>query len=164
MIPRFGNIPGEDTMGEDTARDGAGLIALLTQLNKTFHRRSTEEMLGMRFKEFLVLLYLSDHPGSTQQELGEGMFFDANTVVLLLNELESRGYSIRKRDTEDRRRHVVEITDSGRGALARAERARDQIEDEVLAALTKEDRRALRRLLLKALEGQVRAAAGHSIS
>src|SRR5690349_11209498 len=93
--------------------EGPGLIALLTQMAKSFHRRSTEEMLGMRLKEFLILAHLREHPGTTQQELGDVMLMDSNTVVLLLNELESRGYSIRKRDAEDRRRHVVEITASG---------------------------------------------------
>lgn len=141
-------------MGEGTGRDGAGLIALLTQLNKAFHRRSTEELLGMRLKEFLVLSYLGDHPASTQQELGEAMLLDANTIVLLLNELESRGYSVRRRDTEDRRRHVVEITPAGRQAVARAEKARGAIEDEVLAGLTHGDRLELKRILLKALEAQ----------
>src|SRR5579864_3384525 len=94
--------------------DGPGLIALVTQVSKAFHRRSTEEMLGMRLKEFLVLSYLHDHPGTTQQELGEAMVFDSNTVVLLLNELEARGFSLRRRDAVDRRRHVVEITPAGR--------------------------------------------------
>src|SRR5262245_27532172 len=69
--------------------DGPGLIALLTQLSNSFHRRSTEELLGMRLKEFLVLSYLRDHPATTQQELGEAMVMDPNAVVLLLNELES---------------------------------------------------------------------------
>ncbi len=145
-------------MAEGTGRDGPGLLALLTQLNKAFHRRSTEEMLGMRLKEFLLLSYLGDHPGSTQQELGEAMFLDANTVVLLLNELESRGFSIRRRDAGDRRRHVVEITAAGRQAVSRAEKARDAIEDDVLAGLDAADRRELRRILLKALEAQAAAA------
>ena len=140
--------------------DGPGLIALLTQLTKTFHRRSTEELLGMRLKEFMILSHLRDRRGVTQQELGEAMVLDSNTVVLLLNELESRGYSIRKRDAEDRRRHVVEITPSGRAALDRAEEAREAIEDEVFAELTAEDRRTLRRILVKALESQTRTPVG----
>src|ERR671936_2956606 len=102
---------GRDGSGRD---DGPGLIALLTQLYKSLNRRSTEELLGMRLKEFLVLSFVRDHPGTTQQELGEAMLLDPNTVVLLLNELESRGFSIRRRDAEDRRRHVVEITPAGR--------------------------------------------------
>jgi DNA-binding MarR family transcriptional regulator len=143
-------------MGRATQDDGPGLITLLTQLSKSFNRRSTEEMLGMRLKEFFILSYLRDHAGTTQQELGEAMLLDANTVVLLLNELESRGYSIRRRDAEDRRRHVVEITSQGRAAVARAEKARETIEEEVIGELTAEERRVLKRLLLKALEGQAR--------
>jgi DNA-binding MarR family transcriptional regulator len=119
-------------------------------------------MLGMRLKEFLVLSYLRDHRGTTQQELGEAMLLDPNTVVLLLNELESRGYSIRRRDAEDRRRHVVDITPVGRDAVTRAEKAREAIEDEVLGELTAEEREMLRRILIRALEGQVRAMAAPS--
>jgi DNA-binding MarR family transcriptional regulator len=146
---------------DGTQRDGGpGLIALLTQLAKSLNRRSTEEMLGMRLKEFLLLSYVRDHPGVTQQELGEAMLLDPNTVVLLLNELESRGYSIRRRDAEDRRRHVVDITARGRDAVARAEKAREAIEDEIFGELTAEDRRALRRILLQALEGQARRLEG----
>ena len=140
--------------------DGPGLIALLTQLSKAFNRRSTEELLGMRLKGFFLLSYLRDHPDTSQQELSEALLLDPNAVVLLLNELESKGYSIRRRDAEDRRRHVVEITSAGRNALARAEKAREAIEDEVLGDLSAEDRRALRRILLRALEGQARAPAG----
>jgi DNA-binding MarR family transcriptional regulator len=144
--------------GSDT-RDGPGLIALLTQLSKAFSRRSTEELLGMRLKEFLVLSYVRDHPGATQQELGEVMLLDPNAVVLLLNELESRGFSIRRRDAEDRRRHVVDVTGAGRAAVARAEKARDAIEDEMFGELSAEERRTLRRILLRALESQARMPA-----
>jgi DNA-binding MarR family transcriptional regulator len=145
-------------MARDGARkdDGRGLIELVTQVSKAFHRRSTEEMLGMRWKEFLLLSFLDEHPGTTQQELGEAMLLDSNTVVLLLNELEARGFSIRRRDTGDRRRHVVEITPSGRDAVARGEKARDAIEDEVFAGLTADERQTLRRLLVRTLEGQAR--------
>ena len=143
---------------ETETEDGPGLIALLTQLSKTFHRRSTEELLGMRLKEFLVLCYLRDHPATTQQELGEARLLDANTGVLLLNELESRGLSLRRRDTVDRRRHVVDLTPAGHDAVARAEKAREAIEAEVLAELTAEDRRTLRRILLRVLESQARTA------
>lgn len=158
MIQPRGNITAEKTMsGHGRGRDGGlGLIGLLTQLYKAFNRRTSEEMLGMRLKEFILLSYLGEHPGATQQELGEAMFMDANTVVLLLNELESRGYSIRRRDTEDRRRHVVEITAAGRDAVERAEKARETIEDEVLAEISAEDRETLRRILVRALEGQSR--------
>lgn len=58
----------------------------------------------------------------------------------------------------DRRRHVVDLTLGGRDAVARAEKAREAIEADVLAELTAEDRRTLRRILLRVLESQARTA------
>jgi DNA-binding MarR family transcriptional regulator len=78
---------------------------------------------------------------------------DANNVVLLLNELEQLGYVTRLRDPEDRRRHLVQLTKAGRSALERTEAAQGAIEDEVLQALSPEERSTLRRLLTRALQG-----------
>jgi DNA-binding MarR family transcriptional regulator len=146
----------EDERGRD---EGPGLITLVMLVSKAFYRRGFEEQLGMKLKEFQVLGYLSEHPGTTQQELGEVMLHDPNMVVLLLNELETRGYSIRRRDTEDRRRHVVEITPAGREALDRAGSALTRIEDNVFGELNAEERQSLRRLLEKVLEGLATPAA-----
>lgn len=78
---------------------------------------------------------------------------DANNLVLLLNELEAFDFVRRRRDPEDRRRHIVEITDAGRAALRQGERARETIEDDVLGALDPDERESLRALLAKALHG-----------
>jgi DNA-binding MarR family transcriptional regulator len=73
--------------------------------------------------------------------------------VLLLNELESRGFAYRRRDPADRRRHLVEITDEGVIALENAERGIEHAEDEVLASLSGREREELQDLLTKALAG-----------
>ena len=78
---------------------------------------------------------------------------DANNVVLLLNELEELGYIARRRDPEDRRRHLVQLTPAGAAALRRAERAQETIEDEVLRALDASERAILWQLLTRALQG-----------
>ena len=83
---------------------------------------------------------------------------DANNVVLLLNELEDLGHVARRRDPDDRRRHRVELTESGRRTLIEAERAQETIEDDVLQGLNAEDRATLWRLLTLAL----RAAEPHA--
>ena len=74
-----------------------------------------------------------------------------SSYVVFLNELEAAQFSIRRRDPDDRRRHIVEITASGRRALERADRARETLEDEVLKALSAEERRTVRRLLERVL-------------
>ena len=76
---------------------------------------------------------------------------DANNLVLLLNSLEGAGHVRRRRDPDDRRRHLVELTAAGRRALERAERAQESIEDEVLSALSAEERATLHALLSRAL-------------
>jgi DNA-binding MarR family transcriptional regulator len=130
-----------------------GFISLLTQIHKTVNRRTSEELLGMRFKPYMTLGYVRDHAGTTQQELESNLFMDANSVVLILNELEAAQLSVRRRDPNDRRRHIVEITAAGRRALERADKAREGLEDEVLGPLSAEERKILRRLLERVLEG-----------
>src|ERR1700738_76663 len=134
--------------GSDT-----GLIALLIQINKALHRRKSEELLGMRLKSFLLLGYVRDRGAVSQQELETGLLMDANSVVLLLNETEAAGFSVRRRAPADRRRHMVELTDAGRVAVERAEKAREGIEDDVLSDLSPDERKTLRKLLGRVLEG-----------
>jgi DNA-binding MarR family transcriptional regulator len=135
-------------------KDGEqGLVSLLVQLNKAIHRWSTDEMLGMRLKPYMALGKIHDHPGTTQQELETALLMDANSVVLILNELEARQLSIRRRDPQDRRRHIVEITDAGRQALERADKAREALEGELLAPLSAEERKTLHRLLTRVAAG-----------
>ncbi|SRR6266487_2912855 len=130
-----------------------GLVSLLSQFAKALHRRSTEELLGMRLKPYMALGYIRDHPGTTQQELESALFMDANAVVLILNELEAAQFSVRRRDPQDRRRHIVELTASGGRAIERADKARESLEDEILAPLSAEERKTLRGLVERVLDG-----------
>jgi DNA-binding MarR family transcriptional regulator len=107
----------------------------------------------MRVKPYMALGYIRDHPGATQQELESAMFMDANSVVLMLNELEAARFSVRVRDPKDRRRHNVEITDAGRRAMEKADRARESLAQEVLAPLSAEERATLQKLIRRVLEG-----------
>ena len=138
-------------MGDHNHTADLGSMVLLTRLAKQVYRRSTEELLGIHMRLVMALSYLRDHDGAPQQELAEALCMDANNVVLLLNELEDLGFVARRRDTADRRRHVVQLTPEGRTALQDAEHAQEQIEDDVLQALDAEERATLWRLLGRAL-------------
>jgi MarR family transcriptional regulator, temperature-dependent positive regulator of motility len=132
---------------------GPGTLTLLSRLSKLVYRRTPEDKLGMKLRQFFLLSYLAEQDGVQQQVLGEILCMDSNNLVLLLNELEELGFAQRRRDPDDRRRHIVELTDKGRKTFRRAEQARETVEDEVLAALDREERDTLRRLLAKALAG-----------
>jgi DNA-binding MarR family transcriptional regulator len=131
---------------------GSGLISLLTRVSKALHKRTPESVLGMKWRQSQALGYLLKHNSVTQQELGDAMLMDDNTVVLLLNELEAAGFSVRRRDPGDRRRHIVEITPAGRHAIERSEKAQEGIEDELLGDLSQEERATLTQLLNRVMD------------
>ena len=124
---------------------------MVLHLSKAVHRASSDELLGMRLRQFLVLSYVERQAPARQQELCETLMLDANNCVLLLNELEDAGWLQRRRDPADRRRHVVELTEGGARALARAREAQEALEDEIFAGLDAGERDQLRALLRKAL-------------
>jgi DNA-binding MarR family transcriptional regulator len=124
---------------------------LLPRLSKQVMRRSRPEDLGLDLRLVMALSYLTDHDGTQQQELVDALCMDAKNVVLLLNELEDRELLIRRRDSEDRRRHRVHITPAGREALLHAGRAMEEVENQVLQALDADERATLWKLLARAL-------------
>ena len=134
------------------ARPATGTIVLLTRLARAVYLRSSVDLVGMNLRNMVVLAYLRDHPGSSQQIMTEMLSMDSNTGVLVLNDLEDLEYVERRRDPADRRRHLVDITDAGREALEAAELAQGSIEDEILGGLSTAERAAFRSLLVKALE------------
>ena len=134
-----------------------GTVVMLMRLATAIKKRSTEELLGIKLRQLMLLSYLRAGAPALQQQLCEALWLDPNNCVLLLNELEDMGYIERRRDSADRRRHVVELTDEGHDALERAERAQDSLGDELLCGLSEEERATLRSLLSRALDP---AAAG----
>jgi DNA-binding MarR family transcriptional regulator len=133
------------------ARPATGTIVLLTRLARAVYLRSSVDLVGMNLRNLVVLAYLRDHPGSSQQVMTEMLSMDSNTGVLVLNDLEDLEYVERRRDPADRRRHLVDITDAGLEALEEAELAQGSIEDEILSGLSDSERAEFRRLLVKAL-------------
>ena len=140
---------------------GTGLITLLTRVSKALHKRTPEAVLGMKWRDSQALGFILKHEGLTQQELGDAMLMDDNTVVLLLNELEAAGFSVRRRDPGDRRRHIVEITPAGRRAIEKAEKAQEGIEEELLGDLSQDERAILKSLLSRVMDGLLRVPAEH---
>jgi DNA-binding MarR family transcriptional regulator len=124
-----------------------GTVVMLLRLAKVIHKRSTDERLGIKLRQLMLLSSPRAGAPALQQQLCESLWLDPNNCVLLLNEMEELGYVERRRDPADRRRHVVDITDEGRTALERAERAQETIGDELLSALNDDERATLRSLL-----------------
>jgi DNA-binding MarR family transcriptional regulator len=135
-----------------SATSRPGTIVLLSRLAKAVIRAADEEALGMKYKAYAGLTLLRD-AAQTQKDMCHAMHLDPNNCVLLLNDMEAAGHVRRVRDSEDRRRHIVELTPAGKKALAHAERAMEDLEGEVLRPLSPEERAQLRELLERAISG-----------
>ena len=135
-------------MPTKTATDlpAAVLIARIARLV----RSRLDAALGpseLRQRQLVALSYLRDHGPARQQALAQSLCMDASSLVCLLNDLEDRDLIARRRDREDRRRGILELTDHGREALAESDAVLAEIDDEILADLDDAERTELRSLL-----------------
>ncbi|AUI59959.1 MarR family winged helix-turn-helix transcriptional regulator [Amycolatopsis sp. BJA-103] len=126
--------------------------ALLDHVTRRIRLRSESVLapLGLRPRHLVALTVLRDLAGCSQQDLAKTLEMDSTNVVGLLNDLESANLIERRRSPEDRRRHIVELTDVGAKQLAKAEFALAGVEDDVLGALDVDQREALYNLLYQA--------------
>jgi DNA-binding MarR family transcriptional regulator len=111
--------------------------------------------LDLRPRHLVALTVLREGGGSTQQALAATLEMDGTNIVGLLNELEAKNLIERRRSPEDRRRHVVQLTDAGAKQLTQAECALSAVENEVLGALDDSQRETLYALLQQAAAGTV---------
>jgi DNA-binding MarR family transcriptional regulator len=135
----------------DSAREE--VLPLLEHLVRV-GRRAYEHAMppgGLRPRHLIALKLLNDNGPQTQQSLAEVLALDPSNVVGLLNELEERELIVRRRDTADRRRHIVELSPLGQDELAVAHDRVSLVEDDVLRGLSADERATLYRLLQRAI-------------
>ncbi|MGN6380861.1 MAG: MarR family winged helix-turn-helix transcriptional regulator [Gaiellales bacterium] len=122
---------------------------LIKRLGFAAKDRSQEafEGTGLAPYHFAVLALLEEDPRETQAAIADALGYDRSHVVRLLDELEERELVVRKRDPEDRRRHVVKMTPKGRKMLAQLRTLVRELEEGFLAPLDAEQRATLRELL-----------------
>ncbi|KQW19088.1 MarR family transcriptional regulator [Afipia sp. Root123D2] len=80
------------------------------------------EPLQLTPAQFSVLLLLDKNPGRNQTEIATTLGILRPNFVAMLDGLESRELCIRIRSTNDRRSHILQLTDKGRAVLARAKK------------------------------------------
>lgn len=114
------------------------------------------EPLGLTYVQYLVMLVLWDRDPRSVGELGEALFLDSGTLTPLLKRVEKAGLVLRRRDTEDERRVLIELTDEGRALKSRARR----ISDSVLCKLDldRSEARDLRQQLMQLVDNLDRDA------
>jgi DNA-binding MarR family transcriptional regulator len=72
--------------------------------------------------QFSVLLLVEKNPGRNQTEVASTLGILRPNFVAMLDNLESRDLCARIRSTNDRRSHILVLTDKGKAVLARAKK------------------------------------------
>jgi MarR family transcriptional regulator, lower aerobic nicotinate degradation pathway regulator len=121
---------------------------LLLKIGKAAERRFEKALKpsGLTPRHLGVLFEVQARPTS-QQALIETIGVDPSKLVGLLNDLEADGLIVRKRDPEDRRRHIVEVSTKGSARLEDAKKVAATVEEELLAGLDADQRAELLALL-----------------
>ncbi|MGW1888165.1 MarR family winged helix-turn-helix transcriptional regulator [Streptomyces sp. NPDC001970] len=104
---------------------------------------------GLAPRQGATLMLLGKSGHMAQQALAAALEVDPSVMVGILNELESARFVERRRDPSDRRRHIVAITDEGRGVLAKTQEAVADVEQGLFADLSAEEIAVLRQLLAR---------------
>ncbi|UZE52318.1 MarR family transcriptional regulator [Rhodopseudomonas sp. P2A-2r] len=118
----------EDTAVDDTTLQIGELAGLLGYSLKRAQLRVFDDFmrcmapLQLTPAQFSVLLLLDNNPGRNQTEIANTLGILRPNFVAMLDALESRGLCTRMRSPNDRRSHVLMLTDKGRATLVRAKK------------------------------------------
>jgi DNA-binding MarR family transcriptional regulator len=129
-------------------------MLLMTKLGRITLHRFTEalEPFGVRPRHVAALIELRDRGELTQQSLCGQLHLDPTNLVAILNDLEQRGYATRRRDPEDRRRHLVEVSKKGLAVIEKVSAVMDGVEADLLDGFEPAEREQLEGLLVSIWE------------
>lgn len=115
---------------------------VLAYLLKHAHLRLTElsdaalAPLGIDSKDYGVLRVIAAGEPKSQAYVAQTLSIDRTTMVAIIDALEAKGIVSRRPDPADRRRNVVELTESGEATYEKAVAAYDAAERELMAPLS----------------------------
>src|SRR3981189_1765800 len=127
-LPRPVRKEPADGSGESTALQLGELSDLLGYSLKRAQLKVFEDFLRcvaplqLTPAQFSVMLLLDKNPGRNQTEIANTLGILRPNFVAMLDGLESRDLCARIRSTNDRRSHILVLTDKGRAVLAPAKK------------------------------------------
>ncbi len=129
-------------------RETWATLWLLSAVGRVAARKFTEflEPTGLRTRHVPAMLALRDGPRS-QQDLARTLDVHPTKLVALLNDLETGGLTLRRRDPGDRRRHTVSLSELGYARLAALDVAKEKMEGVLFHDLSAAQRALLGSLL-----------------
>ena len=108
--------------------------------------------LDARKWHYAVLATLQESGPASQAELSRRTRIHRSDLVAVINELADRGLVERTPDPADRRRNVITMTQQGRHRLRTLDELLVELDEEVFAPLTRQERDQFAQLLTRLLD------------
>lgn len=102
--------------------------------------------ISIKARHLNVLVTVLAHPDMSQQELSEVIGIDVNGMVVAIDFLEKHGLAVRARNSRDRRRHVVQVTEKGLQVVRRGSELVAKCQEALFAPLSGAEITELHRL------------------
>lgn len=127
--------------------EDASLQELLIRSGYIAERKS-----GKQRGQSRILNILLENPQMSQRALQEQLGIEPGSISEILAKLEEKGFLVKEKDENDRRRMILRLTEAGKTA-AEAEKSRDakQYGEEIFSSLTHEEQEQLKEILRKLL-------------
>lgn len=116
--------------------------------------RRTVEDEGLTTRTFSALSIVVQLPNITQAEVARMLGVDRSGMVAITDDLQARGYLIRRASTRDRRVQALIPTELGQDVCARTRQKVQDHEDKLFADFSPEEQHALVGLLRKIRDGK----------
>ncbi|RKS07094.1 DNA-binding MarR family transcriptional regulator [Nocardiopsis sp. Huas11] len=126
------------------------LLSIAGHVSKQTQEQRLAE-LDLSVREQVTLTAIAEG-APTQLAIGRKAGLDKSTLTPVLDQLERKGLIDRHPDPDDRRARVVTVTDVGRRSLAGSGQAVAETEEDLLNALSPDERRQFRSLLQRVVE------------
>ena len=125
-------------------------LNLLFQCGKAFgHKRIKNH--GLSDTECFLCSYVYSHPGCTQDDAVQALRMDKTTAAKALRTLESKELIRREQDTADRRKKVLQITESGVERISAVADLHERWFRRVLSVLSEEEQAQFEHYCLRLL-------------
>ncbi len=125
------------------------------------HRYLAErlEAEGLSSRQFRFLKYLLEHDGVHQERIASALMVDRAVGTRTVRNLIEAGYVARERDPNDRRAYLITLTARGRAMAPLIGEVVRELNDALLAGLSREEQTTLLALLDRMVENSRSIAA-----
>jgi MarR family transcriptional regulator, lower aerobic nicotinate degradation pathway regulator len=127
---------------------------VLNKAAETFNRQmdAVTSVYGLTIKQYGILGLLQTEGPQAQIVLSEKVGLDRTSVMTTIDRLEGRGLVERQLDPNDRRKHSVTLTETGRQLLQMGSAQLRATEEKFLEVLSADEQKQLHQMLIKLIQ------------